>query len=221
MAIIAFPPVDEADENGLLALGGDMEVSSLLLAYSRGIFPWPISDEYPLAWFSPDPRGVLEYKNLHIPRKLNSALNKNKYTVTFNQQFDLVIQACAEAKRKDQPGTWINQEIIDCFTQLFEQGHSYSVEVINKDEEVIGGLYGVCLGNYLSGESMFFKETNASKIGLVTLMQHLHQKGVDFLDTQMVTPVVASLGGTEIPRSDFIKRVENRGSRERQEIFST
>lgn len=205
MAINKFPPVQSADESGLLAIGGDLEIPSLLLAYNSGIFPWPISRQYPLAWFSPNPRGILFCDNLHISNSLKKFMKKNPYTVTFNQAFERVILACATVKnRKGQKGTWITDEIIHAYIHLHLHGNAYSVEVWDGDE-LVGGLYGVWINQFVCGESMFYRKKNASKVALVILIQHLQANGINWLDTQMVTPVVESLGGIELPRIKFLK----------------
>ena len=209
MAILSFPPVHQANEEGLLAVGGDLEVPSLLLAYSEGIFPWPISSHYPLAWFCPDPRGVLKFEDLHVSRSLKKLLRQNKYDVTFNERFEEVIQHCSSTKnRKGQMGTWITKEIMMAYTDLFYAGHAYSVEVIDKKGELQGGLYGVHINKFVSGESMFFKEPNASKIALVGLMNHLNKNNIYFLDTQMLTPVIEKLGGKPIQRTTFMEMLK-------------
>jgi leucyl/phenylalanyl-tRNA--protein transferase len=204
MAILEFPPIDSADEHGLLALGGDLETDSLLLAYSQGIFPWPISDEYPLAWFSPDPRGILFFDKLHLSKSFRKFLKKNPYDVRFNTNFAAVIKLCAEVKRQDQPSTWITQEIIDAYIKLNELGFAYSIETY-LDDRLVGGVYGVCINRFYSGESMFHLEDNASKVALVSLMYLLKQRDIGWIDTQMVTPVVQSLGGVDIPRETYLK----------------
>lgn len=207
MAIVAFPPVEESDENGLLALGGDLEVESLLLAYSQGIFPWPISEEYPLAWFSPDPRGVLLFDKLHLSKSFRKFLKKNPYEVRFNTNFEAVIMNCASVIRNDQPSTWITQEIINAYIELYKLGFAYSVETY-LENRLVGGVYGVCINRFYSGESMFHLEDNASKVALVSLMYMLKQRDIGWLDTQMVTPVVKSLGGVEIPRETYLKMLQ-------------
>lgn len=207
MAIVEFPPVESADEHGLLALGGDLEVTSLLKAYSEGIFPWPISEEYPLAWFSPDPRGILFFDKLHLSKSFRKFLKKNPYEIRFNTQFEAVINHCAQVKRNDHAGTWITPEIINAYIELFRQGYAYSVETFHNDQ-LVGGVYGVCINRFYSGESMFFLKENASKVALVSLLYSLNQRGIGWLDTQMVTPVVKSLGGQEIPRETYLKMLE-------------
>jgi leucyl/phenylalanyl-tRNA--protein transferase len=204
MAVIEFPPIESADENGLLALGGDLEIETLLLAYSKGIFPWPISDEHPLAWFSPDPRGILAFDNLHLGKSFRKFLKKNPYEVKFNTNFEAVIMNCAQVKRHDQNSTWINQEIIDAYIKMHQQGYAYSIETYLEDR-LVGGVYGVCINRFYSGESMFHVEPNASKVALVSLMYLLKQRDIKWIDTQMVTPVVEGLGGVEIPRENFLK----------------
>lgn len=207
MAIVAFPPLEEADEHGLLALGGDLELESLLLAYTQGIFPWPISDEYPLAWFSPDPRGILAFDKLHLSKSLRKFLKKNPYEIRFNTNFEAVIMNCARVKRNDQSATWITQEIINAYIEMFKHGFAYSCETY-LDNKLVGGVYGVCINRFYSGESMFHLEDNASKVALASLMYMLYQRDIKWLDTQMVTPVVQGLGGVEIPRETYIKMLK-------------
>jgi len=204
MAILDFPPIESADEHGLLALGGDLEIESLLLAYSRGIFPWPISKEYPLAWFSPNPRGILPFGNIHLSKSFKKFLKKNPYEIKFNTEFESVITQCALVKRADNQGTWITQEIINAYIKLHHEGLAYSCEAF-LDGKLVGGVYGVCINRFYSGESMFHLAPNASKVALVSLLYKLHEMGIEWLDTQMVTPVVESLGGVSIPREDYLK----------------
>ncbi|MBC7541026.1 MAG: leucyl/phenylalanyl-tRNA--protein transferase [Bacteriovorax sp.] len=207
MSIAEFPPVDSADEHGLVAVGGDLEIDSLLLAYSQGIFPWPISNEYPLAWFSPDPRGILAFDKLHMGKSFRKFLRKNPYEVKFNTNFEAVIMNCARVKRIDQASTWINQEIIDAYIKMHHLGYAYSIETYLEDR-LVGGVYGVCINRFYSGESMFHLEDNASKVALVSLLYLLKQRDIGWIDTQMVTPVVESLGGVEIPRATFLKMLD-------------
>lgn len=204
MAIVEFPPIESADEHGLVAIGGDLEIDSLLLAYSQGIFPWPISEEYPLAWFSPDPRGILAFDKLHLSKSLRKFLKKNPYEVRFNTNFEAVIMNCARVKRNDQSSTWITQEIINSYIELHRQGYAYSIETYREDI-LVGGVYGVCINRFYSGESMFHTEDNASKVALVSLLYLLKQRDIGWIDTQMVTPVVETLGGLEIPRETFLQ----------------
>lgn len=216
---IIFPPVEEADEDGLVAIGGDLEVDTLVTAYRQGIFPWPISVELPLAWFSPDPRGVIFTDEIHLPRSFEKFLKKNPYRLSFNQEMRKVILECARVPRKNQPGTWITPDIIRGYEKLFLEGLAYSVEVW-KEEALVGGLYGVVMGEFVSGESMFMKEDGASKFALWGLLQHLKSKGISFLDTQMVTSVVESFGGKYIPREEFLSQLRSIDwDRPRKEVF--
>jgi leucyl/phenylalanyl-tRNA--protein transferase len=204
---IVFPPIDEATEDGLVAVGGDLEVDTLVTAYRQGIFPWPVSVELPLAWFSPDPRGVIFLDEIHVAKSFEKFLKKNPFRVTFNQRMKEVIKECARVPRKNQPGTWITPDIIIGYEKLFQAELAYSVEVW-EEEKLVGGLYGVSMGEFVSGESMFMKEDNASKLALYSLLMLLKAKGIRFLDTQMVTPVVEQFGGKYIERDEFRGLIE-------------
>lgn len=218
MAVLKFPPVETADENGLLALGGDLEVPTLVLAYRSGIFPWPISDEFPLAWFSPDPRGVLDFDDLNLNKRFLRYLKSNDLSFTANKDFRGVIENCSSVPRTSQSGTWITKEVIDSYSALFNKGFAYSLEAW-QEEKLVGGIYGVCINGIITGESMFHRVPNASKFCLVALMALLKRTGINWLDTQMVTPVIKSLGGKEIPRSEFLARIRRAPVRSRGEIF--
>ncbi|WPU66194.1 leucyl/phenylalanyl-tRNA--protein transferase [Peredibacter starrii] len=221
---IVFPPVDTANEDGLVAVGGDLEVDTLIEAYRRGIFPWPLSTwplnrELPNTWFSPNPRGVLFFDRLHVSRSFVKFLKKTPYTVTFNQAFTQVIHNCAKMVRKDQPGTWITPGITRAYEKLFQQDLAYSVEVWD-GTRIVGGLYGVVMGDFISGESMFTIEDNAAKQGFYTLISHLESKGINWIDTQMVTPVVEQFGGIYISRPDFLRELQQVDwTREKKTIF--
>lgn len=218
---VSFPPARTANEDGLLAIGGRLDVETLTLAYQQGIFPWPVSEDFPLTWFAPNPRGVLFAKDIHIPRSLKKSLKKKRFDVGFNQDFELIVKKCAMAKRKHEKGTWINQEILEGYTQLFQANKAYCVGVYNEGK-LVGGLYGVCIGEIISGESMFHDETNASKAALVALLEVLREKNIPFLDTQMVTPVIASFGGREIDRDNFMEMLGRlNAERPRKEIFGS
>ena len=208
MASICFPPLNEANEDGLLFIGGEATVENLITAYSRGIFPWPISLELPLTWFSPCPRGVLFCENLHINKTTKKFLQKNIFSYTINKQFDQVISECAkhhEYYKNNQYGTWITPEMIQGYRDLHQKGHAYSLEVWNSDQELVGGIYGVNIHRFYSAESMFFKESNASKFALISLINFLRKNKISFLDIQMLTETTESMGGTEISRDDFQK----------------
>lgn len=219
MAITNFPPIDQADEHGLLAVGGDLDIESLLLAYRRGIFPWPISEEYPIAWFSPDPRGIIEYDDLHVSNSLKKILKKNKFDIRFNTNFEGVVRECAGVVRKGQNSTWITEDIVNAYVELFFKGYAYSVECYH-GSLLVGGVYGVCIEGIVSGESMFYREDNASKVALVYLLEKLNSVGIKWLDTQMVTPVVKGLGGSEISRESFVDKIKDRVFLTRDEIFN-
>lgn len=206
---IVFPSVDTANEDGLLAIGGDLHISTLIEAYTHGIFPWPVNKQFPLCWFSPDPRGVIFTDQLHISKSLKKSINKYKdIDFKFNDQFDQVILACAKVVRKGQNSTWITQDIIDAYSNLFKHGLVYSLGAFRGDK-LLAGVYGVQIGEFVSGESMFTLERDLSKICLVKLIQHLQARKIEFIDTQMVTPVVAGLGGVEIKRELFINKLSS------------
>lgn len=206
MPIASFPPLHHADEQGLLALGGDLHPDSLLLAYRQGIFPWPISEDYPLAWFSPDPRGILESKDLKVSKRLERYFKKLDLTITYNKAFEQVMRACASEPRKGQESTWISEDIIEGYEKLFQLGYAYSIEAWQNDE-LVAGVYGTCIDGLVSGESMFTRVDHASKYCLVVLMNQLSLSGITWLDTQMVSPVVKIMGGKEIPRDDFLAKI--------------
>ena len=217
---VKFPPVNAANEDGLLAIGGKLNVETLTLAYSQGIFPWPVGQDYPNTWFAPDPRGVILFKDFHIPKSLKKFLRKNPYQIRFNEDFPQIIRRCADAKRSHEDGTWINQEIVKAYGDMFADGKAYCVGAYDEEGCLVGGLYGVCLGEIVSGESMFFESVNASKACLMALIERLQESGLEFLDTQMVTPVVAAFGGKLIRRSLFMGMIERLdSSRPRNDIF--
>ena len=206
MTIFEFPPLETADEYGLLAVGGDLEVSSLLLAYRSGIFPWPIDNSI-LAWFSPHERAVLFFDEFHISRSLKREIRKNNYTVTFNKMFPQVISLCAKSRkglgRKTKNTTWITEPMISAFVELHNKGFAYSVECLS-GEELVGGVYGVKIGGMFSAESMFYLEPNASKVALVYLVNYLTEHGVSWLDCQVINPFTRSIGVREISREDYL-----------------
>ncbi|WP_299898694.1 leucyl/phenylalanyl-tRNA--protein transferase [uncultured Aquimarina sp.] len=202
---IAFPPVSEANNDGLLAIGGDLSVPRLLEAYHHGIFPWYDEDQ-PILWFSPDPRMILFPNELKISKSMKQLLRRNTFSVTFNKDFENVIDNCASIDRVDQLGTWITPDMKKAYTTLHKMGYATSVEVW-KDSELVGGLYGVWLKdkNVFCGESMFSKVSNASKYGFVKLVEFLKENEVKLIDCQVHTNHLESLGAKEIPRDDFMK----------------
>lgn len=203
MVVTRFPPVDSADADGLLALGGDLEVASLLRAYRSGIFPWPLGDGT-LAWFSPPERGILFSDAFHLSRSTKKALKRHAFQTTFNRACAEVIRACKDSpNRKGQRGTWITEEMALAYTELHKQGACQSCEVW-RDGMLVGGLYGVTIGGMFAGESMFHQESHASKLALWALMERITELGLPGIDCQVVTPLLASFGAEELPRSAFM-----------------
>jgi leucyl/phenylalanyl-tRNA--protein transferase len=206
--MIKFPPVHSATSEGLVHIGGSASIENLVQAYKAGIFPWPISSEYPLAWFSPDPRGVIDVEDIHYPKSFLKDLKKSNFSIKINQNFETIISACSKVNRKNQPGTWITAEIIQAYTKMFNDKLAYCIGAY-QNEELVGGLYGVSIGEFISGESMFSLADNASKTCLYHLLEIIQKSQVKFIDTQMVTPVIESFGGKNIKRSEFISRISS------------
>lgn len=199
-----FPPVELAEGCGLLAVGGDLSPERLLLAYSLGIFPWYNQDE-PILWWSPDPRCVLFPSQLHVSRSLKRFIRKQLYRISFNEKFAAVISMCSQLRAGiDGSGTWINPKMEAAYIRLHELGFAHSVECWD-GEQLVGGLYGVCIGRCFFGESMFSLSTNASKVVLVHLLEYLHQQGFELLDCQQTTDHLVSMGATEISRQKFLQ----------------
>jgi len=202
----SFPPISNAlaEPDGLLAAGGDLSVPRLLEAYSNGIFPW-YSDDQPILWWSPNPRMVCYLDELHIPKRLRSFLRKHKYTLKFNTAFKKVVQSCAKP-RDDFTGTWITDDMLNAYCEMHQQGHAHSLEVWkteNDDEVLVGGIYGVAIGQIFFGESMFSHETNTSKLAFITLVRHLKHWGYQLLDAQVESAHLRTLGCRTIPREQF------------------
>lgn len=204
MTVIEFPPVDYADENGLLAVGGDLEVDSLLLAYRSGVFPWPINERQ-LTWFAPPERTLLFLDEFHPSRSLRKELKRKDYELVINRNFEAVIRACAESNnRSGQRGTWITNQIIDGFVNFHRAGFAHSIECY-KSGELAGGLYGVAIGHYFGGESMFYHSENGSKLALCYLVDYLRSRSVEWIDCQVSNPFLESIGARSIPRVEFMK----------------
>ena len=199
---LVFPDVELATSEGILAIGGDLSPERLVLAYKRGIFPW-FSDDQPIIWWAPDPRFVLFPEDLKISKSMKSVFNKGAFEVRFDTCFSEVINACKTVDRKEQDGTWITDEMKNAYIKLHELGLAHSVEVF-KDDCLVGGLYGISLGKVFFGESMFANESNASKVGFITLVQHLKERGFEIIDCQVYTQHLESLGGIEVPRKEFM-----------------
>lgn len=206
-ADLHFPPVDLASPEGLLAVGGDLRAERLLEAYRHGIFPW-YNPGQPILWWSPDPRVVLFPAKLHVSHSLRKTLRQKKFDVTLDTAFLNVIQGCATPRRKYPGGeTWITQEMIEAYCVLHEQGLAHSVEIW-QTRKLVGGLYGVALGNAFFGESMFSLETDASKVAFVHLVRQLDNWGYGFVDCQLPSDHLFKLGAEEIRRHDFMLLLE-------------
>ena len=207
MRKVVFPPATSANPDGVVAVGGDMQVDTLIAAYSAGIFPWPLSPEYPLAWFSPDPRGILYFNELHVPSSLKKFSKKSPFHIKHDCAFREIIQLCAAVPRKGQASSWITPALIEGYCQLYEAGHAWCSGAW-LDQRLVGGVYGVKLKGFRSGESMFTLEDNAGKCALLAAIERWRKEGVGWMDTQMVTPVVASFGGREMSREDFLVQLQ-------------
>jgi leucyl/phenylalanyl-tRNA--protein transferase len=205
---LKFPPVQTAllEPNGLLAAGGDLSPERLVEAYRSGIFPWFEAGQ-PILWWSPDPRMVLVPDQLVISTTLKKLMRRQSYTLTFDQGFEAVIKKCAEVRR-DEAGTWITESMQAGYCELFERNIAHSVEVW-RDSVLVGGLYGIAIGRVFFGESMFNREDNTSKLALVNLVKHLQHWGYQLIDCQVSSNHLFSLGAREIPRSQFLKELQD------------
>jgi leucyl/phenylalanyl-tRNA--protein transferase len=199
-----FPPAEMARPDGLLMLGGKLEPAWLLDAYRHGIFPWPVFDGT-LAWWSPDPRAIIEFDRFHVSRSLARACRSGKFEITRNQAFDGVIEGCATAQHR-RGATWITRPLMAAYKRLHRLGHAHSVEVWQAGQ-LAGGTYGVTVGGLFAAESMFHYVTDASKVALVYLVNHVQQRGYHFIDIQQLTPHTARLGAIEIPRREYLARL--------------
>ncbi len=198
-----FPNPTLADAEGLVAVGGDFSVPRLLLAYSTGVFPWTVD---PITWWSPDPRAVIEWDSFHVPRSLAKTLKRGAFKLTCDRVFSDVMAGCAEPA----PGrleTWIEPEFIRAYCELHRLGHAHSVECWQQ-EQLVGGVYGVSIGGFFAGESMFHRASDASKAALWFLVQHLRERGFELFDIQMLTPITTQMGGKNIPRAEYLARLK-------------
>lgn len=199
-----FPPPGAADADGLLAIGGDLSPERLLLAYQNGIFPW-YDGPIPL-WWNPDPRLVLFPGKLKISKSMKQVLNRQQFSFTRNRSFREVIECCGKIPRKGQDGaTWVTPELVNAYQQLFDLGYVQSFEAWNEKNELVGGLYGVLLGKVFFGESMFAKESNASKAAFIMAVKQLEKEGIQLIDCQVETPHLVSLGAELIERKSFME----------------
>ena len=201
-----FPPVHLAEPGGLLAMGGDLSPERLLMAYSRGIFSWYEVD--PILWWSPDPRFVLFPGELKISKSIKPLLNRNEFDFTINKSFKEVISQCKRINRPGQEGTWITYEVEKAFLKMHELGHAHSAEVW-KNDELMGGFYGIKLGKVFFGESMFSKVSNASRYAFIKYMDHLKEEGIELIDCQVYTPYLESFGARMISGNEFTQLLQN------------
>ncbi len=198
---LIFPDIELAEENGLLAIGGDLSVKRLVLAYESGIFPW-YSDGDPILWWSPNPRFVLKTNEVHISKSMRRVFNKSDWKFKINTAFKEVIDHCGAVPRDGQDGTWITEEMKLAYIELFEKDRALSFEVW-KNNQLIGGMYGVLSRNYFAGESMFSLESNASKYALIKACEYLNSKSIEILDCQIYSEHLENMGAFEMTRSNF------------------
>ena len=202
---LIFPDPRRANPDGLLAIGGDLRIERLLLAYRLGIFPW-YEEGYPILWWSPTRRCVMDPATFHVSRSLQRLLRQQRFTVTFDKAFAQVIRACGATRVAEGKGTWITEDMIDAYCALHEAGFAHSAEAWSEGQ-LAGGIYGVSLGSAFFGESMFKRETNASKAAFATLAQRLQEWRFTIIDCQITNPHLQSLGSYEITRAEFLQRL--------------
>ncbi len=205
--LLEFPLADNANPDGLLAVGGDLSPERLLLAYKSGIFPW-FNDDALILWWSPDPRMVLFPRKIRISKSMRQILSGTRFTLTRNKCFKDVLEACAEIERMGQESTWITYNMKEAYLRLHDLGFAASYEVW-EDKKLVGGLYGIDLGHVFCGESMFSKVSNASKFAFIKLAKDLEEQNYKFIDCQVYTEHLASLGAEEIPRKEFLKLLQD------------
>ncbi|MEW5814082.1 MAG: leucyl/phenylalanyl-tRNA--protein transferase [Spirochaetota bacterium] len=203
-----FPPIENATPEGIVAMGGNLSPGMLLSAYRQGIFPWYSGGE-PILWWSPDPRFILFPEKLHIPASLEKILKRKVFTFTADKDFSSVIKGCRNARRKDQPGTWITREMLKAYIHLHELGYAHSVEAW-QNRRLAGGLYGVSLGSCFFGESMFTRVSNASKAAFVEFVRKSASLGIKLIDCQVFTGHLKRFGAEMTPRENFLKLLQVR-----------
>jgi leucyl/phenylalanyl-tRNA--protein transferase len=199
---LRFPSPCLADAEGMVAIGGDLSVPRLLLAYRSGIFPWTVN---PITWWSPEPRAIFELTGFHVSRSLGRVIRKGVFRPTRDRAFRRVMECCA-APAPGRRSTWISSEFIEAYTELHEQSHAHSLECW-QGRQLVGGVYGVAIGGFFAGESMFHRVSDASKAALFYLIEHLRERGFELFDIQMLTPITARLGGVAIPRAEYLRRL--------------
>lgn len=210
-----FPDPNFANDKGILAYGGDLSPSRIMTAYLNGIFPW-YNETDPILWWSPNPRCILDLEDFKISKSLEKKINKKQFEIKFDNNFKQVMQECKNINRDNQKGTWIQDEMIEAYTQIHKMGFAHSFEAYEKNE-LVGGGYGISIGNIFCGESMFAKKTDASKVALYFLVKRLKEKGFSFIDCQVPTPHLLSLGAKLINRREFLILVKK--SRENLKEF--
>ncbi len=201
-----FSPPEKATSEGIVGIGGPLDVPTLQCAYRQGIFPWPHTG-LPLLWFNPDPRAVLDFDELHIPERLARRRKKLPLHFTIDQSFETVITSCRKAPRPGQEGTWITPKIVTAFKGLHQVGDAHSIEAWDENGSLVAGLYGVTAGGVFSGESMFHTISDASKLCVLFLIEHLKERGATWIDIQTMTPHFEMLGAKEISRAEYLDRL--------------
>ncbi|NCN40719.1 leucyl/phenylalanyl-tRNA--protein transferase [bacterium] len=214
-----FPSPLDSLEGGIVAVGLRPTVANLLEAYSFGIFPWP-QEGLPLLWFSPDERGILDFSEFHIPKKLKKDLKKTNFTYSWDKDFEAVMKGCQQALRKGEGGTWITDSLLKAYVAFHRAGYAHSVEVWERDS-LVGGIYGVYVGGVFSAESMFFKVSPASKAALVFLVEDLREKGLTWMDVQMVSSVSRQFGGKYVSKREFLKKMKQSQRKPQMVNFQT
>lgn len=197
-----FPPPESADERGFVCAGGELSVARLLRAYRTGLFPWSVR---PVTWWSPNPRGIFEFQSVHIGRSLARTLRQRRFVVTLDRAFSAVVRACASVPRQGDD-TWIRPEFVDAYEHLHREGWAHSCECWRGDR-LVGGVYGVAIGGFFAGESMFHHEDDASKVAVVSLLDHLRRRRYQLFDTQMLTNTTRALGAMDISRTEYLSRL--------------
>ena len=205
MALVRFPDPRDSTPEGIVAVGGEPHPEYLIEAYRQGIFPWPV-EGYPLLWFSPPERAILEFDRMHVPRSLAREQRRTSLRFTIDRAFGRVIRACAAVERVHERGTWITPEVIRGYEAFHRLGHAHSAEAW-EGEELVGGIYGVDAGGAFAGESMFYLRPNASKLALLFLIEHLRGRGLGWIDIQVLTPHMEALGARLIDRDEFLEKL--------------
>lgn len=207
MGTVIFPPLETATADGVVAVSYDIDVDYLYAAYTSGVFPWPFDNEL-IPWVSPPERAIIDFTDYKIPKSLPRFLKKQNYSFRVNSCFEEVINVCAKIHRKGQDGTWITPRIIDAYTEFNRQGYAVSFETFDSEDYLVGGLYGILIGKYFCGESMFYLQPGASKFALLETIKYLESLGATWLDAQVMTPLLESFGAKLISREQFINKMK-------------